>query len=125
VVNDVTINEFVKNLSSEDWKLLYRGGDVDSKFNSFLNIFLKIFEKSLPIKTEKKLFETNVWISKGIKTSCKHKRVLYQISKTSNNQLLKKHYRKYCKILTQVIKEAKGMHFNKLIVESDNKVKTV
>jgi hypothetical protein len=39
VVNDVTINEFIKNLSSEDWELLYNGGDVDSKFNSFLNIF--------------------------------------------------------------------------------------
>jgi hypothetical protein len=71
------------------------------------------------------LFETNAWITKGIKTSCKHKQVLYQISRTSNNQLLKKRYRKYCKILTQVNKEAKRMHFNKLIVESDNKIKTV
>jgi hypothetical protein len=89
VVNYVTINEFIKNPSSEDWELLYNGDDVDSKFNSFLNTFLKIFEKSFPIKMEKTLFETNAWISKGIKTSCKHKRVLYQISRTSNNQLPK------------------------------------
>jgi hypothetical protein len=83
-----------------------------------------MFEKSFPIKMEKKLFETNAWISRGIKTLCKHKQVLYQISRTGNNQLLIKHYRIYCKILTQVIKEAKRMHFNKLIVESDNKAKT-
>jgi hypothetical protein len=91
------VNEFIKNLSSEDRELLYNGGDVDSEFSSFLYIFLKIFEESFPFKTEKKLFETNAWISKGIKTSCKHKRVLYQISRTSNNQLLKKHYRKIAK----------------------------
>jgi hypothetical protein len=34
-------------------------------------------------------------------------------------------YRKYCKILTQVIKEAKHMHYNKKILESDNKVKAI
>jgi hypothetical protein len=44
----MSLNEFIKNLSSEDWELLYNGGDVDSKFNSFLNIFLKILGKKLP-----------------------------------------------------------------------------
>jgi hypothetical protein len=53
VVNYVTINEFIKNPSSEDWELLYNGGDVDSKFNSFLNIFLKIFEKASLLKQRK------------------------------------------------------------------------
>jgi hypothetical protein len=53
VVNDVTINEFIRNLSSEDWELLYNGGDVDSNFNSFLYIFLKIFEKASLLKWRK------------------------------------------------------------------------
>jgi hypothetical protein len=38
---------------------------------------------------------------------------------------MKIHYRKYCKILTKVIKEAEHMHYNKQILESDNKVKAV
>jgi hypothetical protein len=38
---------------------------------------------------------------------------------------MKIHYRKYCKILTQVIKEAKHMHYNKQVLESNNKVKAV
>jgi hypothetical protein len=38
---------------------------------------------------------------------------------------MKIHYRKYCKILTQVIKEAKHMQNNKQILESNNKVKAV
>jgi hypothetical protein len=38
---------------------------------------------------------------------------------------MKIQYRKYCKILTQVIKEAKHMHYNKHILESNNKVKGI
>jgi hypothetical protein len=38
---------------------------------------------------------------------------------------MKIHYRKYCKILTQVIKEAKHTHYNKQILESNNKLKAV
>jgi hypothetical protein len=38
---------------------------------------------------------------------------------------MKIHCRKYCKILTQVIKEAKHTHYNKQMLQSDNKVQTV
>jgi hypothetical protein len=38
---------------------------------------------------------------------------------------MKIHYRKYCKTLTKVIKEAEHMHYNKQVLESDNKVKAV
>jgi hypothetical protein len=35
------------------------------------------------------------------------------------------HYWKYCKILAQVIKEAKCMHYNKQMLQPNNKVKAV
>jgi hypothetical protein len=38
---------------------------------------------------------------------------------------MKIHYRKYCNKLTQVIKKAKCMHYNRQILESKNKVKAV
>jgi hypothetical protein len=99
--------------------------DIDSKFNTFLNIFLTLFEASFPTKTQKKVFENNEWITKGIKTSCRYKRELYLNCRSSDNQIMKIHYRKYCRILTQVIKEAKRLHYNKQLLESDNKVKVV
>jgi hypothetical protein len=80
---------------------------------------------SFPTKTVKRVSENNEWITKGIKTSCKHKQYLYLNCQSSNNQLKKIHYRKYFKILTQVIKEAKRMHYNKEVLESNNKVKAV
>jgi hypothetical protein len=99
--------------------------DIDSKFNTFLNIFFRLFEASFPIKTQKKVFENNEWITKGIKTSCRYKRELYLNCRSNDNQIMKIHYRKYCRILTQIIKEAKRMHYNKQLLESDNKVKVV
>jgi hypothetical protein len=60
--------------------------DTDLKFNTFLNIFLRLFEASFPTKTQKKVFENNEWIIKGIKTFCRHKRELYLNCRSSDNQ---------------------------------------
>jgi hypothetical protein len=58
--------------------------DIDSKFNTFLNIFLRLFEVSFPTKTQKKVFENNEWITKGIKTSCRYKSDLYLNCRSSD-----------------------------------------
>jgi len=42
----------------------------------------------------------------------------------SNNPLLKKRYKRYCQTLSKVINAAKSLHYNKLILQSDNKQKT-
>lgn len=43
----------------------------------------------------------------------KHNLDLYFNSQTSNNQVMKIPQRKYCNILTQVIKETKHMHYKR------------
>jgi len=47
---------------------------------------------------------TEVWLTSGIKTSCLNKRKIFLISKNSNDPNLQNHYKKYCKILSEVIK---------------------
>jgi hypothetical protein len=65
------------------------------------------------------------WITKGILISCRHKRDLYLLRKTTNNTLLlHRYYKKYCKTLTSTIQLAKKLHYNKLISESTDKTKT-
>ena len=61
----------------------------------------------------------------GIKTSCKHKRELYCLYKNSNDPLLKDHYKLYCRILSNVIREAKKRYFSKQVETSKNKMKTI
>jgi hypothetical protein len=49
---------------------------------------------------------------------------LFSLTRNSNNFVLKQYYKVYCKILKNVIKEAKRITYNKRILKSNNKSKT-
>jgi hypothetical protein len=51
-INEHSLNEFQINLSHETWKNVFRNNDKDTNtiFNNFLDIFLKTFNASFPIK---------------------------------------------------------------------------
>jgi hypothetical protein len=67
----------------------------------------------------------NSWITPGILISCKHKRDLYTQLWNDNNPITISHYKKYSKILTAIIKKkAKRIEYDKLILNSRNKIKT-
>jgi hypothetical protein len=103
---------------------VYKDNDTNNKFNSFLSTFLNIFEDSFPIQYKSRSKLKNGWITQGIKISCKHKRTLYVNSRNSNEPNTTVFYVKYCKILRDVIKQAKKQHYSRLIAKSDNKIKT-
>jgi len=65
------------------------------------------------------------WITSGFRTCCKHKRNPFLLCRSSNGAKLENHYKTYCKILSKVIKEAKKIHFSRLIENLDNKMKTI
>ena len=66
----------------------------------------------------------NSWITLGIITSCKHKRNLYNELQKDKNATLASYYKEYSKILTMVIRTAKRMECDKLILNTHNKAKT-
>ena len=120
------IHDFQSKLSYESWDTIFGENNVDKIFNNFHNIVLRIFYSSFPkrtIQVQKK--KDCVWMTKGLKTSISHKRELYLISRDSRNPKLKQNYKSYCKALSKVIKEAKILHYNKQILTSHNKTKTV
>jgi hypothetical protein len=84
--------------------------------------FLNIFETSFPIKYVSIGKIKNDWITQGIKISCKCKRTSTVGTVMIQTQEL--FYIKYCKIINNVIKEAKKQHYYRLIAKSDNKIKT-
>jgi len=112
-INRHSINDFLNKLSCESWVTIFSIDDDDDKmFNSFLDSYLKIFYSSFPLKRihVKKKKKKN-WITLGILTSCKHKRELNIASRNSHNSYLINYYKKYCKILSAVIKEAKQLNY--------------
>ena len=114
-INRYTLSDFNNKLSYESWDTIFKRDDVSAMFNSFLNIYLKIFYSSFPLKSviNWNKNDNNNRVTFGIKTSCEHKRELYFTYRNSDNQELKRHCQVYCKILSNVIKEAKRIYYDK------------
>ena len=85
---------------------------------------VRIFYSSFLLIRTKSRKNKFSWITLGIKTSCKRKSELFLLSRNSKNPALKQYYKTYCKILTNEIKEAKAIAYNKRILKSSNKSKT-
>jgi len=123
-INTYTIADFQWKLSNETWKHVFDGNDVNKIFKTLLNIFLRIYYSSFPLTQVKSKMNQNSWITPGIITSCKHKRELYKEKLNNNNTILASYYRYYYKILSMVIRKAKRMEHDKLILNSHIKVKS-
>jgi hypothetical protein len=123
-IDKLTTLDFIYNLSNVAWDSVFDATDVNLMFNSFLNTYLRIFYSCFPLIRIKSSKYNNNWITIGIRTSCKRKRELFLLTRSSNNAALKQYYKVYCKILTKVIKDAKRMTLNKRIFKSNSKTKT-
>jgi hypothetical protein len=66
----------------------------------------------------------NSWITTGLITSCKHKREIYEDLQNNNSATLEYYYRDYSKIMSIVIRKAKIIEHDKLILNPHNKGKT-
>ena len=117
-INQFTIADFLHKLSHETWASLFKGNDVNTIFNSFLNTFLRHFYSSFPIIKVNKPLNHNSWIMSCIQTSCQPKRALYLKLRNNNNTVSMKYFKDYCRILSKVIKEAKRMEYNGHILNS-------
>ena len=91
---------------------LFSTDDVNMMYNSFLDTYLKIADSSFPLKRVSTTKKNNKnWITLGILTSCKRKRELFIASRTSNNLDFIRYYKRYCKILSVVIRESKKLNY--------------
>ena len=92
-INEYSINEFRTYLSYETWDCVFglkNNPDVDTLFNSFLNNYLRIFHNHFPQCKFTKRHNHTHWMTLGIRTSCKHKRLLYLYTRSSNDTSLQK-----------------------------------
>jgi hypothetical protein len=106
-MNNETIMQSHIVVKNETWEAVCTDNDRKNKFNSFLYMFLNVFESSFPIKyksiskTKKKKKD---WITQRIQISCKHKKSWYIYSMNSSDSITEAYYNRYCEILNTVIK---------------------
>jgi hypothetical protein len=103
---------------------MFISDEVNTTFNVFLNMYLKIFYSCFIKKKATPKSNHSPWITGGIRTSCKKKWELHLKLKQDNDPNLKLYYKKYCKILVAFIKEAKKRYYDDAILKSKNKIKT-
>jgi len=97
---------------------------VNIKFNNFLNTYLRCYYSSfVKINVSKFNQSHNEWITKGLKSPAREKKnsLCYVVT---NNYNLKLYYKKYCSLLTKVIRNAKKLHYNNIILRSKNKMRS-
>jgi hypothetical protein len=97
--------------------------DVNISINKFLNTYLRIFHSCFINKHKNFNTISKPWITKGIKTSCNQKRVLYLKARDSNVMEHKLYYKHYSKVLSEVIKEGKNYAIKKLLLSQKIKLK--
>jgi superoxide dismutase len=128
-INDHSILEFQLLMSYENWEEIFEEDDVNISFNKFHNTFIRNFNSCFVKKQIKINTYLRPWKTKGIKTSCNRKRELYQMMRDNINNNTSKielriYYKRYCRLLSIVIKEAKRLHYKEIITKSRNKIKT-
>jgi hypothetical protein len=71
-MNKYTITDFINKLNKGLWQNILGNSnlDVNSKFNSFLNSYLQIFDSCFPKTKVHDKQSTNKWLTKGIINSC-------------------------------------------------------
>jgi len=116
----LSIADFNNKLSYELWDNVFSENDVNTSFNNFLNTYLKLFNSCFPLKKRQRKLKIKACLTQGIKTSCLNKRKPFIIQRNSNDPNLIVDYKKYCRILTRLIKLAKQKHYNSLITCSNN-----
>jgi hypothetical protein len=124
-INSDTTAQFKLMLSYENWSTIFTENNIEISFQEFMNTYLRNFYHCFPYKKVHNNYNKKAWITKGIKTSCRMKRDLYNLCKTSQDTNLKQYYKNYTKILADVIKTAKFKHYNKIYSSSKNKTKTM
>jgi hypothetical protein len=118
------IFDFKTILSLETWDDVFENNDINSSYNLFLNTYLREYYSSFCLRKLITRTNGNAWITTGIRTSCKHKIELYLLCKNCNNSILKNYYKLHCKVLSNIIQEARKYYFSKQIEKSNNEMKT-
>ena len=77
--SEKNVKHFKNNLKMTDWSLVLETQDPNQSYSVFLKQFLKIYNKSFPMKsiTIKRKQLISPWITKGLRKSSKQKQKLY------------------------------------------------
>ena len=109
------------SLLGHDWYSVLNETNVNVAYSSFLNVFKNYYDKCCPLKTvgnSSKKSMTNVWITNGLKNSCRKKNLLYKKYLTSKTMADEIKYKAYRNKLTALLRTAEKTYYQELLNKS-------
>jgi len=109
----------------QDWQSVYDEGDVDLAYNSFIKIFLTLYNKNCPIQeseiTSKR--PSKPWVTRGLINACKKKNTLYKEFVKHRTEEKELKYKTYKNKLTVILRKCKKDYYSRLLENNKNNIK--
>lgn len=121
------IAQFKNSLAEINWgDVLTNNQNANDNYSAFQKIINDNLNMHIPLcKIKIKPTKNKSWLTKGLKKSCLHKRVLKTILNETKSKVIKNYFNLYNKILKRSVKTSKRLDYIKQMKASDNKVKTM
>lgn len=117
---------FQKELQSINWGNIIRyDKSVNENYKSFHEKLTALLDVCIPKKTILIKNKLKTWLTKGIKNSCKNKRLLKILKSQTNSEVLNNYYKKYIKLLKHAVYLSKKNQYINKMKTSKNITKTM
>lgn len=105
----------------QDWSDVLSNDDANEAYNYFNKIITSNINNYFPLKVNNRKATSKTWMTNGLKTSCKNKRLKWEMVQA--NLLSIENYNNYCKLLQKLIRKSKQMNNDRYITNATNKTK--
>ncbi|MBM3206904.1 MAG: reverse transcriptase family protein, partial [Candidatus Staskawiczbacteria bacterium] len=121
LITEETITAFKTDLAQKDWVEVQSESDANQAYDRFLDIFINLYNKNIPI-VDVKIHQRTLsapWMTAGLINACKKKNLLYQRFIGLRSKIAEVDYKKYKNKLTCLIRLSKKEYYEKKIQESN------
>lgn len=109
--NEKNMRNFRDAIAKINWnEIININSDVNENYNQFENKLKYVLDHHIPLQTFKITDKAKQWMTKGLKISCRHKRMLQILTNESKSKILKTYTKKYQKILKKCVKYYKKIN---------------
>jgi exonuclease III len=125
--NQRTHIAFKQALTNLDWNRIIANDNSNDNYAAFALTLRNVLNVEIPLK--RLVFKNNhktLWLTKGLKKSCLHKRLLrVHAREAKGNPILKHHYKLYSKTLKKSVNLSKKLTYINIMKKSKNKTVTM
>ena len=127
-VNKQSLDAFIKDLDKQSWENSLISNDVNTAYNSFLDLFIDLYDKNCPLKIledNKNIKTSKPWFTNGLRNACIKRKRLYKDYIKNRTLDAQVKYKSYRNKLTSILRKSEKQYYNQLLIEQKGNVKNI